>query len=379
MKKVVLAPQGFKGSLAGMEIAAAMERAVARVWPAATTVPVPVADGGDGTLRALVDASGGRIEVANVTDPLGRPVLAQWGVLGDGRTAVIEMARSSGLALLGEDERNPLLTTTYGVGELMLAALDEGYRHLIVGVGGSATVDGGAGMAQALGAALLSEDGEALGRGGGALSRLARVDPSGLDPRLAETTVEVACDVNNPLSGELGAAVVFGPQKGADEEMVRTLAHGLRRFARVVRRDLGREVADVPGGGAAGGLAAGLVAFAGAHLRSGADLVLGAVGLDAKLDEADLVLVGEGRMDRSTVYDKAPVAVARRAKQRGIPVVAVVGSTGEGFEAVRDHGIDAVFSLVDGATTLEEAMRRTASLVERVTERACRSMATAAE
>ncbi len=379
MKKVVLAPQGFKGSLAGMEIAAAMERAVARVWPAATTVPVPVADGGDGTLRALVDASGGRIEVANVTDPLGRPVLAQWGVLGDGRTAVIEMARSSGLALLGEDERNPLLTTTYGVGELMLAALDEGYRHLIVGVGGSATVDGGAGMAQALGAALLSEDGEALGRGGGALSRLARVDPSGLDPRLAETTVEVACDVNNPLSGELGAAVVFGPQKGADEEMVRTLAHGLRRFARVVRRDLGREVADVPGGGAAGGLAAGLVAFAGAHLRSGADLVLGAVGLDAKLDEADLVLVGEGRMDRSTVYDKAPVAVARRAKQRGIPVVAVVGSTGEGFEAVRDHGIDAVFSLVDGATTPEEAMRRTASLVERVTERACRSMATAAE
>jgi glycerate kinase len=379
VKKVVLAPQGFKGSLAGMEIAAAMERAVARVWPAATTVPVPVADGGDGTLRALVDASGGRIEVANVTDPLGRPVLAQWGVLGDGRTAVIEMARSSGLALLGEDERNPLLTTTYGVGELMLAALDEGYRHLIVGVGGSATVDGGAGMAQALGAALLSEDGEALGRGGGALSRLARVDPSGLDPRLAETTVEVACDVNNPLSGELGAAVVFGPQKGADEEMVRTLAHGLRRFARVVRRDLGREVADVPGGGAAGGLAAGLVAFAGAHLRSGADLVLGAVGLDAKLDEADLVLVGEGRMDRSTVYDKAPVAVARRAKQRGIPVVAVVGSTGEGFEAVRDHGIDAVFSLVDGATTLEEAMRRTASLVERVTERACRSMATAAE
>jgi glycerate kinase len=379
VKKVVLAPQGFKGSLAGMEIAAAMERAVARVWPAATTVPVPVADGGDGTLRALVDASGGRIEVANVTDPLGRPVLAQWGVLGDGRTAVIEMARSSGLALLGEDERNPLLTTTYGVGELMLAALDEGYRHLIVGVGGSATVDGGAGMAQALGAALLSEDGEALGRGGGALSRLARVDPSGLDPRLAETTVEVACDVNNPLSGELGAAVVFGPQKGADEEMVRTLAHGLRRFARVVRRDLGREVADVPGGGAAGGLAAGLVAFAGAHLRSGADLVLGAVGLDAKLDEADLVLVGEGRMDRSTVYDKAPVAVARRAKQRGIPVVAVVGSTGEGFEAVRDHGIDAVFSLVDGATTPEEAMRRTASLVERVTERACRSMATAAE
>lgn len=373
--RVVLAPQGFKESLTGLEIAAAMEAGVHAVWPAAETVLVPVADGGDGTLQSLVDASGGSIRSAAVSDPLGRPILAEWGALGDGRTAVVEMARAAGLALLGEGERDPLHTTTYGVGELVRAALDEGYRHFIVGIGGSATVDGGAGMAQALGVQLLDHDGEPLQRGGGALRHLARIDVGGLDPRLAEATVDVACDVTNPLTGDLGAAAVYGPQKGATPETIPVLDEALRRLAEVMRRDLGREVEHVAGAGAAGGLGAGLMAFLGGRLRSGADIVLEAVELDAKLEGADLVLVGEGRMDRSSVFDKAPVAVAKRAKRRGIPVVAIVGSLGEGYRGVHEHGIDAVYSLAEGPMTLEQAMAGTAPLVERVTEQVVRGLA----
>ena len=375
MRRIVLAPQAFKESLTGLDVARAMDAGLRAVWPEAETVLVPVADGGDGTLRSLVDASGGRTETATVTDPLGRPVEAEWGTLGDGRTAVIEMARSSGLALLRPAERNPLLTTTRGVGELMRAALDRGFRRLIVGVGGSATVDGGAGMAQALGAELLDEAGNPLEPGGGALARLARLDLSGLDPRLAATAVDVACDVTNPLVGELGAAAVFGPQKGATPEMVWLLEDGLGRLADVLLRDTGKDVRYLPGAGAAGGLGAGLHAFAGARLRSGADIVLEAVGLEEKLEGADLVLVGEGRMDGQTIFEKAPVAVARRAKRRGIPVVAIVGSLGDGFRAVHEHGVDAVFSLVDGPTRLEEAMADAARLVAQATEEVCRALA----
>lgn len=375
MKRIVLAPQGFKESLSGLEVARAMEVGVHAVWPGAEAVLVPVADGGDGTLESLVDALGGTVETATVSDPLGRPIEAAWGTLGDGRTAVIEMARSSGLALLRPSERNPLLTTSRGVGELMRAAFDRGYRRLIVGVGGSATVDGGVGMAQALGARFLDDDGKPLEPGGGALARLARVDLSGLDSRLADAVVEVACDVSNPLTGELGAAAVFGPQKGATPEMVRLLDDGLNRLADALLRDMGRDVRCLPGAGAAGGLAAGLHAFAGARLRSGADIVLEAVGLDDKLEGADLVLVGEGRMDRSTVFEKAPVAVARRASRRGIPVVAIVGSLGDGFQAVHEHGVDAVFSLSDGAISPEQAMADAARLVAQVTEEVCRAVA----
>lgn len=376
MRRVLVAPQGFKGSLTGMEIARAMETGVRRVWPDADTVLVPVADGGDGTLRALVDASGGDVRTERVTDPLGRPVDALWGALGDGETAVIEMARAAGLALLRDSERNPLMTTTYGVGELVRAALRAGHRRLIVGIGGSATNDGGAGMAQALGARLLDSRGREIGRGGAALADLARIDLSALDPDLLEATVEVACDVTNPLTGEHGAAAVYGPQKGATQEMVRRLDAALAHFGDIVRRDTGRDVAGVPGAGAAGGLGAGLLAFAGAELRSGADIVLEALDLEGKLEGADLVIVGEGRMDRSTVFDKAPVAVAKRARQRGIPVVAVCGSLGPGYEEVHRYGIYAVFSAVDGPMTLEEALADTERLVAAATEEACRALAT---
>jgi glycerate kinase len=374
VRRVLIAPQGFKGSLTGLEIAHAMEIGVKRAWPAAETLLVPVADGGDGTLQALVDASGGSIHTARVQDPLGRPIDAQWGALGDGVTAVIEMARASGLALLTTPERNPLRTSTCGVGELMLAALEAGFRKLIIGIGGSATNDGGAGMAQALGVRLLDIEGRPVGPGGAGLETLERIDMSGLDPRLVEATVDVACDVNNPLTGPDGASAVYGPQKGATPEMVRRLDAALERFGSIIRRDLEIDIADSPGAGAAGGLGAGLMAFAQASLRSGADIVLEAVHLEDHLDGADLVLVGEGRMDRSTVFDKAPVAVARRAHERGIPVLAVCGSLGEGYETVHDHGITAAFGAATGPMTLDEALADTRRLVAAATEEACRAL-----
>ena len=372
--KIVIAPQEFKESLRGIEIARAMRDGVLRVWPDAETELIPVADGGDGTLQTLVDATGGEIMAATVDDPLGRPVEAVWGALGDGATAVIEMARCSGLALLRPDERDPLTTTTFGVGQLMSIALDLGYRHLIIGIGGSATNDGGAGMAQALGAKLIGEGGNELARGGGALSNLRRIDVSGLDPRLSETTIDVACDVNNPLCGETGASAIFGPQKGADAEMVKYLDGALRRYGELLKRDLGKDVMEVPGAGAAGGLGAGLMAFADARLRPGADIVIDALDLDSRLDGASLVIVGEGQTDRSTIFNKAPVAVAQRAKSRGIPTVAISGSLGEGYELVHEHGIDAAFSILDGCMSLQDAMSDTARLVTNATEQVCRAV-----
>ena len=372
--KIVIAPQEFKESLSGIEIARAMQEGVFRVWPDADTELVPVADGGDGTLQSLVDASDGEIMSATVDDPLGRPIDAIWGALGDGQTAVIEMARSSGLAILTPEERNPLITTTYGVGQLMLRALDAGYRHLIIGIGGSATNDGGTGMAQALGAKLLDAGGNELARGGGALTELDRIDVSSLDPRLSETTIDVACDVNNPLCGETGASAIFGPQKGADPETVKYLDAALHRFGGMLNRDLGKDVMMVPGAGAAGGLGAGLMAFTNARLRPGADIVIDALDLDARLKGASLVIVGEGQTDRSTIFHKAPVAVAQRAKAQGIPVITVSGSLGDGYELVHEHGIDAAFSILDCCMTLEDAMSDTAKLVRKATEQACRAV-----
>ena len=372
--KIVIAPQEFKESLRGIEIAQAMREGVTRVWPDADTLLVPVADGGDGTLQSLVDASDGELMTATVDDPLGRPIEAVWGALGDGRTAVIEMARSSGLALLKPEERNPLVTTTYGVGQLMSLALDAGYRHLIIGIGGSATNDGGAGMAQALGASLMDSNGNELARGGGALAELDRIDLSGLDARLSETKIDVACDVNNPLCGETGASAIFGPQKGADAETVTYLDNALHRYGNLLQRDLDRDVMEVPGAGAAGGLGAGLMAFTDAQLRPGADIVIDALDLDAKLEDASLVIVGEGQTDRSTTFHKAPVAVAQKAKAVGIPVIAISGSLGDGYELVHEHGIDAAFSILDCCMTLEDAMSDTAELVTKATEQACRAL-----
>ena len=372
--KIVIAPQEFKESLTGIEIARAMEEGVLRVWPDCETDLVPVADGGDGTLQSLVDASDGEILSARVEDPLGRPIDAIWGALGDGQTAVIEMARSSGIALLQPEERDPMVTSTYGVGQLMSLALDAGYRNLIIGIGGSATNDGGAGMAQALGAKLLDSVGDELSKGGGALADLHHIDVSGLDPRLADANIDVACDVNNPLCGETGASAIFGPQKGADAATVRFLDDALNRYGNVLERDLGRAVMEVPGAGAAGGLGAGLMAFTNADLRPGADIVIDALELEDRIKGASLVIVGEGQTDRSTVFNKAPVAVAQRAQRQGIPTVAISGSLGDGYELVHDHGIAAAFSILDCCMSLDEAMSETATLVTNATEQVCRTL-----
>ena len=372
--KVVIAPQSFKGSISALDAARAMEEGVLRVVPDAGTVLVPVADGGDGTLETLVEATGGEIRSTTVTGPVGRPVTAEWGALGDGQTAVIEMARTSGLALLSLGELDPLRATTYGLGEVIREALDAGFRSFMVGIGGSATNDGGAGMAQALGVRLLDEAGTDLPPGGAALAALRRIDVSGLDERVAEARFSVACDVSNPLTGPEGAAAVYGPQKGATPGMVQQLDAALKHFAEVVERDIGTSIDAVPGSGAAGGLGGGMMAFLGGSLRAGVDIVLDHVGLDEKLEGADLVITGEGQVDFQTVYNKAPIGVARRAKRRNIPVLAVCGSLGRGFEDVHAEGIDAVVSIVNAPMTLDEASARAGELIADAVAEAMRLM-----
>ena len=374
MKKVVLAPQGFKESLTGMEIAEAMSAGVKRVWPEAETVMVPVADGGDGTLQALVDASGGEVRTANVEDAIGRQIEAEWGALGDGTTAVIEVANAVGLARLTPDERDVRRASTFGVGQLIVEALDAGFTEFIIGVGGSATNDGGSGMVQAMGGSLTDSTGRELSRGGIALADLADIDISGLDNRMAEASVVVACDVNNPLCGPRGASAIFGPQKGATSDDVRELDAALANYAEVIAKDLHTDVAEIPGSGASGGLGAGLMGFFDARLRLGADIVLDAVNIDEHLKDADLVIVGEGQFDRSTVFNKSPVAVAQRAKLNGTPVIGVAGSLGAGYREVHEHGIDAVFSLVNRPMSLKAAMEDTERLVAIATEEACRAI-----
>ncbi|MBN4064201.1 glycerate kinase [Dehalococcoides mccartyi] len=375
MKKVVLAPQGFKESLTGMEIAKAMSIGVKKVWPEAETVLIPVADGGDGTLQALVDSSDGEVRTAQVQDAIGRTIDAQWGALGNGTTAVIEVASAVGLARLTKDERDVRNASTYGVGQLFMEALDAGFTDFIIGVGGSATNDGGAGMIQAMGGKLTDEDGKDIDRGGIALSKLANIDVTNLETRMAGANVVVACDVNNPLCGTRGASAIYGPQKGATSEDIQDLDAALANFAEVIAKDLHTDVADIPGAGASGGLGAGLMGFFDARLRLGADIVLDAVNIDKHLKDADLVIVGEGQFDRSTVFNKSPVAVAQRAKRRGTPVIGIAGSLGGGFREVHEHGIDAIFSLVNRPMSLKTAMDDTKRLVAIATEEACRAIA----
>ncbi|MEK9676547.1 MAG: glycerate kinase [Chloroflexota bacterium] len=374
MNKIVLAPQGFKESLTGLEIAEAREVGAKSVWPDADVVKIPVADGGDGTLQALVDSSGGSIRTAQVEDALGRTIKAEWGALGNGTTAVIEVARAVGLTRLSLDERDVLNASTYGVGQLFTEALDAGFTDFIIGVGGSATNDGGAGMIQAMGGSLTDESGSEIARGGAALSNLRHIDVSNLDPRMQTARVTVACDVNNPLCGPRGASAIFGPQKGANFEDVQLLDAALANYAEVIANYLQTDVAEIPGAGASGGLGAGLMGFFDARLRLGADIVLEAVELERHLEDADLVVVGEGQFDRSTVFNKSPVAVAQKAKIHGIPVIGIAGSLGAGFREVHDHGIDAVFSLVNRPMSLKAAMDDTKRLVAIATEEACRAI-----
>lgn len=370
--RIVIAPQSLKGSLTASQAGEAIARGVRAALPDAEIIVVPVADGGEGTVEALVDATGGAMFEQVVTGPLGEPVAASFGMLGDGQTAAIEMASCAGLPLVPPALRDPRITTTCGVGELILAALDRGSRRFIIGIGGSATNDGGAGMAQALGASLLGNDEQPIAPGGAALASLARISIKSMDARLRECTFDVACDVNNPLCGPTGASAVYGPQKGATPEMVVQLDAALAHYAQIIERDLGKAVQDTPGAGAAGGLGAGLLAFLGATLRPGSQIVLEAVGLEEHLRGADLVITAEGQLDSQTAYGKSVGAVAALAKRYGIPVLALAGGLGENYQQVYTLGIDAIAVLPSSPMPLDFAMQHAAALTSDAIERALR-------
>jgi len=362
--RIIIAPDSYKGSVSAAGVADAMQKGFLQVFPEAEIMKIPIADGGEGTVQALVSATNGTLAYETVRGPLGEPVRAHWGKLGDGKTAVIEMAAASGLPLVPIESRNPRVTCSYGTGQLMKAALDRGLRRMIVGIGGSATNDGGAGMARALGARFLDAEGNELAAGGAALGRLADIDLRGIDARLDESEVIVACDVDNPLWGPRGASAVFGPQKGATREMVAELDAALHVFADVAQRVTGRDVASRPGAGAAGGLGAGLMWFAGAVLRPGVDIVLDVTRFESHVSRCDLVITGEGMTDFQTAFGKAPVGVAKIAKRYGKPVICVSGGLGKGADEVLRHGIDCVMSVVPGPMRLEECMARGADLIE---------------
>jgi glycerate kinase len=376
MIRFLIACDSFKGSASSKQVGEAIREGILRVMPSAQVEVVPVADGGEGTVQALVDATGGRLVTATVTNPIGEKVEATFGILGDGQTAVIEMAAASGLTLIPPDKRNPWVTTTYGTGELIKAALEHGCRKIIIGIGGSATNDAGAGMAQALGVKLLDEDGNQIGFGGGELGRLRRIDMSGLDKRASEAEFIVACDVDNPLTGERGASYVYAPQKGATPEMLPKLDSNLRHFAEIVRQQLGIDVEHVPGAGAAGGLGAGLMAFLKAKLKRGTEIVFELVKLEEKIASADIVITGEGQIDAQTVFGKTPIGVAKLAKRYGKPVIAIAGSIGEGADSVHSHGIDAIFSIINRPMPLEQAMRNVEALLTSAGEQLARLIAT---
>jgi glycerate 2-kinase len=370
--KIVIAPQALKGSLSAAETGHAIAEGAREVYPEAELSVVPVADGGEGTTQALVDATNGRLLERTVTGPLGQPVLAFFGIMGDGSTAVIEMAASSGLPLVPPERRDPRVTTTRGVGELIQAALDEGCTRFIIGIGGSATNDGGAGMVQALGAQLLDAQGHELPAGGAALARLAHIETGQLDARLTNCVFDIASDVNNPLCGPGGASAVYGPQKGATPEMVAELDAALAHYAQIVERDLGRAVRDVAGAGAAGGLGAGLLAFLNATLRPGAQIVLEATRLEEQIRVADLVITAEGRLDSQTAYGKSVGAVAALAKKYHLPVLVIAGGLGDDYREVYQLGIDGLAVLPSGPMTLDDAMQNAARLACEATERALR-------
>lgn len=372
---MVVAPNAFKGSLSASAAAAAIARGVRQVFPGAQVIQVPVADGGEGTVEALVSAHAGTYETVEVEGPLGNPVQAEYGLIDAGATAVVELASASGLALIPSGRRDPRRASTYGFGQLLDHVRGRGVQKVIAGIGGSATNDGGAGMAQALGFALLDESGQQLPRGGAALEHLARIDGLRADTGWQRITVKVACDVTNPLIGPFGASAVYGPQKGAGADAVKELDAALAHFAEVIASDLGRQVATIPGGGAAGGTGAGMIAFLNAQLVPGAPLIVQAAGLDAALVGAQLVFTGEGRVDAQTGYGKAPGEVAKRAHALGIPTILLAGSRGDGWEDLLALGVQRVITIAEEGQNLADAMRDAESSLTRSAAAACRDLA----
>jgi glycerate kinase len=370
--KIVIAPDSFKGSLTALEVAESIQRGIKNIDESIETIIVPMADGGEGTVQSLIDASGGKIIELTVHDPLFRKINSFYGIMGDGVTAVIEMAAASGLPLLKIEERNPLLTTSYGTGELIVDALSRGCINFIIGLGGSATNDGGCGMAQALGVKFFDKNGEELSMTGGELSKINSIDFSGIDERITNTHFVAACDVENPLCGVNGAAEVYGRQKGANEEDIITLDNGLNHFAELVDYHLKLGVKDIPGAGAAGGLGAGVMIFLNATLQSGIDIVTKTTNLADKMLGADLVITGEGRIDCQTAFGKTPFGVAQLAKEKNIPLIALAGSLGEGYQTLYDKGFNGIFSIIDKPMSLEDAIDNAAQLLENAAENVIR-------
>lgn len=362
--KVVIAPDSFKDSLDAAGVARAIGVGLAEVWPHAELVECPMADGGEGTMDAILAASHGELRRQVVRGPLGQSVEAGWGWLAQSRTAIIEMAQASGLQLVPTGQRDACRSSTWGTGELIAAALAAGATRIVLAIGGSATNDGGSGMLRALGLRLLDANGQALDEGGLALGHLARIDASDLDPRLAEVQVEVAADVDNPLCGPNGASAIFGPQKGANPEQVQALDQALGHFADLCAQLLGEDVREFPGCGAAGGMGFAAKAFMDAQFRPGVEVVAELAGLDALAQGADLVITGEGRFDAQTLRGKTPMGVARVAKRHGVPVVVLAGTLGEGYQQLYAHGIDAAFALASGPMSLERACAEAAQLLQ---------------
>lgn len=361
--KIVIAPDSFKDSLSAEKVADAIAAGLAEVLPHAHLVKCPMADGGEGTVEAIVAAGNGQLRRNQVQGPLGEPVEAHWGWLPDSHTAIIEMAEASGLQLVAPAQRDACISSTYGTGELIRAALDAGARRVILAIGGSATNDAGAGALQALGLGLFDDQGNSLARGGMALAGVVRIDLTGLDPRLTEVRFEIAADVNNPLCGEHGASAIFGPQKGASAEQVRLLDQALGHFADHCAQVLPKDVRDEPGSGAAGGLGFAAKAFFGAQFRPGVEVVAELVGLAEAVKDADLVITGEGRFDAQTLRGKTPFGVARIAQANGVPVVVLAGTLGEGYQALYEHGINAAFAIASGPMTLQDACDRAGQLL----------------
>ncbi len=372
--KILIAPDSFKGSLTAVEAADAIERGIKRCMPHAETIKVPIADGGEGTMDSLLRSAEGRKIPVRVTGPLGLPVMAAYGLIPKGHIAIIEMAQASGITLIAREDLNPLMATTYGTGELIKQALDDGCRQFILALGGSATNDGGAGMLQALGMRLLNQSGKEVSWGGGHLLEIHTIDDRNWDPRIAESQFLIATDVQNPLIGPLGATHVFGPQKGATPEFVEQLETNMVAWADLIALTTGVKLHDLTGAGAAGGICGACLAFFPSTIQRGIDVVLAYTDIDRYLAEADLVITGEGQIDEQTASGKTPMGIAQAAQQYGVPTIAFAGSVGSGIEQLYPHGILAVFSIMNGPKTLQQAMDQASSLLEYTVEQVMRTM-----
>jgi len=366
--KILVAPNAFKESLSAIDAARAIAKGVRRGLPNARVIEIPIADGGDGTLEAVISGTSGRILKAGVMGPLGNRITAEYGITGDGRTAVIEMSRASGLALVPPARRNPMRTTSFGTGQLIQAALDYGVHSILLGIGGSATVDGGIGALQALGASFLDRHGKSVGHGGSGLLAIEKIDLSHLDPGLKRVAILVACDVDNPLTGPKGAAAVFGPQKGATPEMVKQLDHGLSRLAVLIEQTTGRQFVRIPGTGAAGGIAGSFMGLLGARLRPGSELVFDLLKLDKIVPKMDWVITGEGQIDFQTQFGKGPGMLAKLAARHGVPVVGIAGSVADNARKLTSKGFTALFSITNQPMDLATAMQGAPRLMERIAE-----------